>query len=327
MLDATLTCAWKLAGTKNFRLASSKLLSYYGTNLQNPSPSLMRCIIPPSNYVFLQADQDGAEARVVAYECRRAKLRSLFELGIKPHSYTALQLYTDKFRGEYQISRYKAVDPKDLVLYPEYKVLFATIKNSGNPYDVGKMVRHAKNYKMGPRTAQINALDKSDGQINLSYSQWKDFLLIDDEIFPELLEWQNEIKDELYATRTLRNLFGYPREFTGIWSESLVRDGCAFKPQSTVGTITNLAFVEIFYYIKTKKLPWFLCNNKHDSILIAVPDTTEHIEHGATVLRKHLGRELVSSKGEHYQMKVEVAKGYNWAKYNKTSNPDGMHDF
>jgi len=324
-MNKRLTTSW-LTPTKNFRLSSRRLLNFFGGNVQNPAESLMRCIIPDDGHVFIQADQDGAEARVVAHECRRARLRKLFELNIKPHSYTALQIYTDQFRGEHPKERYLKVEPEVLITYPEYKELFTKIKNSGKPYAVGKMLRHAVNYKMGPRTAQINSLERSNGEINLSFAQWKEFLQTDLEVFPELSEWQNEIKSILLKSRTLHNLFGYPREFTAIWSESLVRDGCAFIPQSTVGCITNMAFVELRDKIKKEKLPWLLLNNKHDSLLKSVPDIAEHREAGIAALRKHLGRVLVSTKGEEYIMKVGISLGHNWAKYDAEHNPDGMKE-
>ncbi len=618
-----LTTGWRISGTKNFRLSSGKLLGYYGTNLQNPSPSLMRAIIPDEGHVFIQGDQAGAEALIVAYECRRAKFRKIFELGIKPHSYTALQIFTEKFRGDFPASRYKNIDPEILVTYPEYKTLFDTIKKSQREYDLGKRVRHcltpdhevlthdgwveisnldrtkpiacwdirnmfitfekpsswydghysgklfhinenqidqlvtpehklprwsnakltpttaeelsnytggsipvcgyysgyatitlnkarlvaalqadgciesagtarfrfvkerkrerliellaaggfdykihrcrgvwdcrvknfhkiigefggtkvfgswllnwpgyaldalidelkfwdgsladehhhrrevyysaikqnidwmnticrlrgrgssplygehsvlginkrrfalvndmesveyngpitcptvstgyflvrrkgkisvtgnSRNYKMGPRTFQLNCLDMSAGSVNLSYSEARDFLETDSEIFPELIEWHSEIEARLRKTRTLVNLFGYPRLFTSIWSDGLVRDGCAFIPQSTVGTITNIAFTEIYHLIKKEKLPWLLLNNKHDSILISVPETSEHVERGKYELRKSLERELKSTKGEEYKMKAELAVGRNWAKWDREKNPNGMKE-
>jgi hypothetical protein len=287
----------------------------------------MQCIIPEDNHVFLQGDQAGAEALIVAYECRRARFRKLFELGIKPHSYTALQIFTDKFRGDHPRSRYQAVDPETLVTYPEYKPLFTQIKESQREYDLGKRVRHARNYKMGPRTFQTNCLEMSEGLVNLSYHEAKDFLETDSLVFPELVEWQtNDIEKKLRDTRVLYNLFGYPRQFTGIWSEALVRDACAFIPQSTVGTITNIAFTELHWKIIKEKLPWHLLNNKHDSILIEVPDTAEHREHGKIALLNALQRDLKSTRGEEYKMKAEIAAGYNWAKYDEIKNPQGMKE-
>lgn len=324
-IDKRITTSW-LSPTKNFRLSSRRLLGFFGGNVQNPSESLMRCVIPPDGYKFIQADQDGAEARVVAYECRRAKLRKLFELGIKAHSYTALQIYTDKFRGEHPPERYLRVEPETLITYPEYPTLFATIKKSGQPYEVGKILRHSINYKAGPRTTQLAALVRSEGMVNLPYSQWKSFIETDHEVFSEIVEWQNEVKNILLSTRTLRNLFGFPREFTAVWSESLVRDGCAFIPQSTVGTVTNMAYVEIHHKVEQERLPWLPLNNKHDSLLLAVPDSREHEEMGIASLRHHLGRTLRSSRGEEYIMGVAISTGYNWGKYHEKNNPNGMKE-
>lgn len=285
----------------------------------------MSCVIPNDGNIFLQRDQAGAEALIVAYECRRARFRKLFELGIKPHSYTALQLFTAKFKGAYPASRYTNVEPEVLVTYHEYSNLFKTIKNSQKEYDLGKRVRHAKNYKMGPRTFQINCLEMTEGAVNLSYKEAKEFLAIDDEVFPEILEWHADIAKKL-ETGALHNLFGYPRTFSGIPSEAQLRDACAFIPQSTVGTITNLAFTEIDRFIKKERLPWLLLNNKHDSILLEVPDQSEHRDYGSHILKQTLERALVSSRGEHYRMKTDLSIGRNWAKWNEKTNPNGMRE-
>lgn len=325
LADYRITTGWRLSGTKNFRLASSKLLGFYGINAQNPSDSLMACIIPPKNYILIQGDQEGAEARVVAWECRRARLRKLFELGINPHCYTGLQLSTKEFAGEHPISRYFKVEPEVLITYPEYKELFARIKSSKR-YRFFKIVRHARNYKMGPRNLQLTTLEQTEGAIVLTYSQAQDFLATDEEVFPEISELQNEIKNTLLATRTLRNLFGFPRQFTSIWSESLVRDGCAFIPQSTVGTITNLAYVEMHNKIIRESLSWVLLNNKHDSILLAVPDNDRSKEDAIQSIRQSLGRTLTSTRGETYTMGVGISVGYNWAHYDEKDNPKGMKE-
>lgn len=321
-----LTCGYKLAGTKNFRLASSKLLGFFGTNLQNPSASLMRCIIPDDDMVFCQPDQSGAEALVVAYEAPAGKFRKLFELNIKVHSYMALQLFIDRFKGEHPKERYKFIDPSILATYPELPTLLKQIKNSGIPYDLGKRIIHAKNYDMKFRTFQLNTLDMSEGQIVLSAKDAKDFLGLHEQIFPEIQELLLNIKNRLLATRTLYNLFGYPRHFGGVWSDNLLRDAYAFIPQSTVGTITNLAFIELHHYIVDNNLPWYLLNNKHDSLLLQIPDTIEHKDMCRVAVKKAMERELVSTTGEHYQMKSGISWGHNWSKYDTNINPSGMKE-
>lgn len=324
-MPGTLVTSLNVAGTKSFRLASRKLLGFYGINAQNPSQSLMRCIIPPPGYIFMQPDQAGAEALIVAYEAPKGKFRRLFELNLKVHSYLALQIFVEKFRGNHSTDRYKFVDPDKLTTYEECKSLFTTIKNSGKPYDIGKMVIHAKNYDMGPRTFQTNVLDRSEGKLVLTFKESKEFLATHEAVFPEIQVLLSELRDTLLKTRTLRNLFGYPRQFNGMWTDAFLREAYSFIPQSTVGTITNLAYTEGYVYIKLHRLPWLLLNNKHDSLLVAVPDTEEHKQHSKAFFKKAIEKELISTKGEHYQMKSGISWGYNWAKHSET-NPNGMKE-
>lgn len=322
-----LTTGWKLTGTTTWRLASSKMLGTIGTNLQNPSHSLMRCVVPDDGCVFLQPDQSGAEALIVAMEAPKGKFRRLFELGLKVHSYLALQIFVDKFAKEMgqPPDRYTAVDPDTLAFYEECKPLFKIIKNRQREYDLGKRAIHAKNYKMGWKTFQVNCLEMSEGTIALSPTEAKHILNTHETTFPEIQVWQHELEQSLIAGRTLRNLFGFPRTFYRTWSPSLIREACAFIPQSTVGTITNLAFVETYHYIRSKKLPWMLLNNKHDSLLLQCPDTKEHIDHARMVLKSRMERDLVSSNGEAYQMKSGMSIGHNWDKWSP-ENPDGMKE-
>ena len=113
-------------------------------------------------------------------------------------------------------------------------------------------------------------------------------------------------------------------------SSELYRDAYSWIPASTVGTITNIAITQYQQAIERDKLPHDVLNNKHDSMLVQVPDNAEHIELGVHLLKTYLAKDLVSSKGEPYKMGVEVAKGYNWDKFdrdNPTDNPDGMQDY
>lgn len=326
MPSKVLTCAVKIAGTETFRLATSKLLGFYGTNLQNPSDSLMSCIIPREGNKFTQPDQGGAEALVVAYECRLGRYRKLFLNDIKPHSYMALQIFIDKFRGNHSADRYRQVDPDVFVTYPEAKELLKLIKNSEREYKLGKITIHAKSYDMGPRTYQLNVLEKSEGEIVISYRQAKEFLGAHEMTFPEIVEWQAETKNKARRDKVLRNLFGYPRYFGHKWSSEADRQSLAFIPQSTIGTITNLAYCELWNRIKKEHLPWILRNNKHDSLLVEHPDNSEHNEMAIEYCRQHMGRELTSSRGETYRMKVGISTGHNWGHWHETNNPTGMKE-
>lgn len=320
-----ITTGYKIAGTESFRLASSKLLGFYGTNLQNPTPSLMRCVVPSPGNIFIQPDQAGAEALIVAMECRPGKYRRLFDLNIKVHSYMALQIFTDMFRGEYPIERYRQVDPDVFAAYPELKSLLKTIKDHEDEYYLGKKTIHSFSYDEGPQTFRLVCLEESDGKIALTFKEAKTFRGIWQETFPEITEWQAITIGKLSVDRYLRNLFGYPRYFGRLWNDELKRQAYAFVPQSTVGCVTHMAYTELYHRIRKEHLPWTLLNNKHDSLLMEIPDTNEHRDMASDYCRQHMGRELVSSRGEHYHMKVGISFGHNWAHKDK-DNPDGMEE-
>ncbi len=323
-----LTTSYKIGGTSSFRLAASKMLGYYGTNLQNPSDSLMQCVVAPEGRKFLQPDQAGAEALVVAYECPAGKFRRLFQLGLKVHSYLALQIFTDHFcTGMKQPrERYSFVDPDILKSYPEVKELFTVIQDDSKKYDLGKRGIHANNYGMKWRTFQSTCLDISDGQTVLSPAESKHILNTTNLTFPEIMVGQSETVEKLKRGRTLCNLFGYPRTFYGIWTDGMLRDAYAFVPQSTVAVITHKAYTKMFHYIRKNRLPWQLLNNKHDSLLMEIPDTAEHTEHATKELRAAFEIELTSSHGEKYFMRSGISVGYNWGKHHKIKNPQGMKE-
>ena len=322
-MSSRITTGWKLAGTTTFRLASAKLLGYYGTNLQNSSHSLMRAIVPDRGHIFIQRDQEGAEAKIVAYEAPYGRFRQLFEANIKPHTYMALQLFIEKFRAHHPKERYAGVSPLELAKYPEWRELNKTIKNSEKDYALGKLVIHAKNYDMGPRTFQLNCAERSQGTLVFDFAQSKNFLSAHEKLFPEIIIWQAEIRAKIAHDRTLHNLFGFPRYFGGHISDKLHRESYSFIPQSTVGCITIIASIKFCDYIKTHKLPWKFLNNKHDSILASAPETDK--EECSRVLKDCMEMNLVSSRKEEYKMTTAVSYGYNWDKHSE-NNPNGMKE-
>lgn len=66
------SCTYKISGTKTFRLSSSKILGHWGENLQNKEKGMRVMYIPDDGKIFVQVDQSGAEALIVAYLCRNA---------------------------------------------------------------------------------------------------------------------------------------------------------------------------------------------------------------------------------------------------------------
>jgi len=318
-----LTGLYKLSGTKSFRRASSMLFGNIGQNVQNPSHTLMGAVIPDEGKVFLQIDQSGAEARCVAYEADDGNYRQLFENDIKPHTYLALQIFIDKFRGTEPKERYWFKTPKELKALPEWPALNKAIKQAENEYALGKMTAHAASYDMRWKTFQINVLEKSQGTIRLTVQEAKFYLEMFGTLFPEVIRWQERIKNKLMADRTLVNLFGYSRTFYNRWNDSLVREGYSWIPQSTIGLITSMAICEFDEYVESHNLPeWEILGDKHDSALIQVP--AKDVEAARELLTRCMSRDLVSTTGVKYRMETEIAIGLNWDKYHPIKNPQGL---
>ena len=274
--------------------------------------------------VFVQVDQSGAEALIVAYLCRAGKFRDLFLNGIKPHVFTALNLFVEAWSSmpdkvdNSTLVKCLVAEPKDLKNVPGWKELDKVIKDSDNwepskrYYYMAKMVRHARNYGMKARTFKINLLQKSDGAVSMPESECAKMLAQDEKVFPEIGEWQMDIVATVKKTSMLRNLFGHPRLFTGPKDESEWKRWFAFIPQSTVGQITNYAFVECQEEILAGKHPSDIdiLENNHDSILAQC--LPENAEYTARLLSSKLNRTLVSSRGEHFTMRSEAQVGENW---------------
>jgi len=309
----------KPAGTNSYRLSASQLFDF-GGNAQNNSKGTMDIFEAPEGWSFAQRDQSGAESLAVAYSCRPGRYRNLFVHGVKPHTYVALHLFLDKFRGNHPRSRYWLQDPKVLRTFEEWSHLNKVIKDSPFEYDIGKKTGHASNYKMGPNTFREFTLKESEGSLILDMAQAQYYLGTYKELFPEIIEWQNEIEARVKRDRRLVNLLGFPRRFERMFTDSYIREIISWIPQSTVGCITHNAVEQTCAHIIKHKLPWRLVSNKHDSYALLVPDN--HIPEVREVMKRHINITLRGVDAE-FTMASDFQVGKNFKKFSKT-NPQGM---
>jgi DNA polymerase I-like protein with 3'-5' exonuclease and polymerase domains len=345
------TCAYVATGTDTFRLGSRELLGFpaskkhkipkqkgYGTNMQNWNKHIRECVIAPPGKLLFQIDQAGAEALVVAYLCRNARFRSLFLNKIKPHVYVAMRIapkhWADKL-GLSDIADYlnsPIAELKNLKYWKDLETLIKDSDNESNPqkrfYYIGKTCCHLLNYDAMPQQFQLSALIKSEGALAFTIEQAKYYhKLYREELFPEIGDYHVEIVKQLAINgRILRNLFGYPRVFNGAWDRETFKQAYAFIPQSTVGVITLLAQTEITARLDAKEELLRGCSlwqNGHDSILGCAPE--EKIMDVCKTLVPHMMRNLVSQRGEHFQMGVGVGIGKNWSPASE-KNPDGIKE-
>jgi len=320
-----------ITGTRSFRLGARQWFGEFGANLQNPGKSIIEVYAAPPGRVIVQADQAGAEALIVAHDAKPGNYRALFQNGIKPHTFLALHIFADDRADWFDgVSTHPAtilsLTPANLrALGDEWKTIDKRIKSSDKEYAIGKRTAHGKSYRMGPRTFRLANLKQSDGTLNLSHSESVTFLGKFDNLFPEVIELQDEIEYTINKHRVLRNCFGHPRAFERVITDSYIREAISWRPQSTVGCITHEAFINMQGLIeRDRRTQWDLVSNKHDSLAVECPECDAGDV--ARLLLSFLRIPLTGRDGVEYTMGAEVQVGRNWGKASKY-NPEGMKDF
>jgi len=332
------TCC-SISGTTTFRLASHKTIDKKGTNLQNLEKSLRRIYIPDEGKIFVQVDQSGAEALIVAYLCRAGNFRDLFLHNIKPHVFVGQHLFKDiwqqkinagKLDIKCDISQLCNTPIPKLKESPFWKEVDTLIKSSDSwpakerYYYISKQVCHSSNYGIGPNMFSLNTLEKSKGKIVISKQQAQTYLTFYHSLFPEIKEWHEAVRNQIEQTGYLYNLFGFPRYFhkNGRYDDALLKEAFAFVPQSTVGTITNIAVTELQNFIEVSQLDWDILAQTHDSYLVQCP--INEVDICVKFMTEIINQELKGNDGTVFRMKSEAATGFNWSPFDPKKNPDGL---
>lgn len=299
--------AYHPAGTDSGRLASSKLFDEWGGNGQNFNKESLGVLVARPKHKFIQLDQNGAEARVVAYDAPAGRYRQLFELDIKVHTYVALIIFASELELTNKTLDYSAVALEELMQMPRMKEIFLEIKNHPTIYDIAKRIVHGTSYLLGPRTMVRTILKFSRGKIRLRQAQCKAYQEIFFALFPEIRMWHQIIQMQARKNRVLINHHGHRRQCEQVITEKYLRELISWIPQSTVGQITHNAAIEMDAYIEDNKLPWFMPNNKHDSLVCEVPDSDVQVCLDA--MRYYMEQTLTGPDGVEYQMKTEWKVG------------------
>lgn len=313
MRDFRIITSYAVTGTRSFRLGSRKVLGRWGMNLQNPDKHSQDVAIAPPGMVIVQGDQSGAEALIVAYLAKAGRYRALFENNIKPHTFLALHLFASYF-GLADDSPFLTMEPAQFAAHPDWNALHKKIKNSGKPYDIGKRTAHGSSYRMGARTFRDANIKQSKGTLRLSIAECERFLGMFRRLFPEVVEWQEEIEIRIRSSRRLENLFGFPRAFERELSDSYIREGISWIPQSTVGCITHRG-------VRAARAAGLrVCSNKHDSY--AVMCREDEARDVGKFIQQSMSATL-QGRDTQFTMKSEIQFGRNWMPVSKT-NPEGL---
>jgi len=279
--DGRIRTSYMIGGTETGRISSRESIFGSGTNLQNiPKGVCRKMFVPDEGKVFLEADLSQAEARVVAYLSGEERLIELFSRGGDIHRQTASWLFSKEV---------------DKVTYEER--------------DLSKRLVHASNYGIGPRTFAAHA--------GVKEARAKELLSTYFSTFPNIRRWQLEIQAELRRSRWLMTPMGRKRLFFGRWGEDLFREAYAFKPQSTVADILNLAMLRFISANKEKGLRGEVMLQVHDSFVAQcdkekVNETLEIIREAFNLHTVIMGRTLT--------IPVDIKVGVNWDEMKEVTN-------
>lgn len=183
-----------ISGTDSFRLSSKMITLRFtnppregkcGGNLQNLEKSMRQIYIPDDGYIFVQSDQSGAEALVVAYLCQHGNFRELFLNGIKSHCYVALQVFADVWQehlanSPINVRELCELPIKELAKNPDWKIVDKLIRQSdGWPaerrfYYIAKQICHAcvdQSTEVLTQTGWKKVLNISDTESIMVYNQ------------------------------------------------------------------------------------------------------------------------------------------------------------
>ncbi len=239
-----------------YRLSSSESIFGGGGNLQNipvrtEEGRLVRSLFTPDEGLDLLAgDLKTAEAMVLAWLSNDIRLIEAFLAGEDVHWLNAKMIF--------QI-------PDSVNYLPEAKWRdnFTNLEHRLKFYrDLTKNVVYAASYGMGYIMLQTILIRE---EVYFQAALCKRLLYQYKSNNPMLTSWQNATKEEVRATRTLvsPSPFNRKRVFRGRLSDNLFRSALAFRPQSVVGEILEVAIQRLH---ETSRIFTPLLN-VHDEVL------------------------------------------------------------
>ena len=232
--DGRIRTSYSLVST--WRLNSSKSHFGGGGNLQNiPKQTeegrmVRQLFIPDEGKELLACDLSQAEARVVAWEAEDKTLIKMFQEG-------RVDVHWESTKNIFGFDKGLIYLPSDSLEWEGEEFTFKKLR------DIGKTVKHATNYDMGPYMLQTIL---SRMGIFFDFATCKTLLERTKAANPMLAEWKRKIREEIKATRTLISSFNRKREFMGRLGDDLYRAAYAFSPQNTVGELLQVAIQAIW---------------------------------------------------------------------------------
>jgi len=247
--------------------------------------------VPDPGKVYGYSDLSQAEARVVAYLSKCTKMIDEFEAADE-----AARLGTICECGSEKLFSKCCGDVHRLSAANVFSKPVSSISHELR--SLGKRVKHASNYKMGPYTFSL----VSGLPVGMCKKLLKQYFIT----YPEVLHWHEKIQQQIIETKILTNPFGRWRMFFGHpYSDDTLREAVAFIPQSTIPDIVNLA------YIKAQEAGIQILTQAHDALLWQ--SYKEDVKEAAEFVEKALIVPVPIDENTTITIPVDTNVGESWS--------------
>lgn len=283
------------------RFSSSKNPYQQGGNLQNVSERHRKIFLPDPGYTLFYADLKQAESNVVAHLAQDPEYINAHLSG-DVHTYVTRLVWPEMpWTGDLK------ADKKIAKSLPEWD------KVEGHDFRFqAKRIQHGSNFGLTPPGIAMIA---HIPQLQARKAQAAYFTA-----FPGIPAWQGSIRKEVKEHRPLVNLLGRQVILMGRpWDEHTVKQGLAFKPQSTVADVLDLAMLRVWLEFDPECV--MLLAQVHDAILGQVKTSHLHVMKRLIQLMEI----PISVHGRIMKIEPELAMGMNWGHKSK-DNPEGIDE-
>lgn len=269
------------------------------TNLQNLEERLRRPFVADVGYKFAYVDLEQAESRLVG-----AIEWNLFHDGRYLDACESGDLHTTVCRLAWTTLPWtdSIADNKRVAEQPFYR--------QHSYRHMAKVLGHGTNYNGKPYTMAKHT--KLDAKLIADF-QSKYFTA-----FPAHQRWHAAVASRLLTDGNLTTLTGRRRWFFGRRNDdATIREAIAYDPQGSVADILNRGMLNLWRANICQILIQI-----HDALLIQYP---AHLEN--TIVPQVL--ELIKvpielNHGRTLLIPAEAQTGFNWSKFDKDTNPDGL---
>ncbi len=289
--------SYNIAGTETFRLSSSEHPLRMGGNGQNVPAIARPCYVADDGYLFFQADQQGAESRLVAYRSGDENYIRAVEDG-DAHTMVASMVFG--FDADRELAEKEYLRGKSFRQF-------------------AKVGGHLTNYMGQPFTMATS--------LGIGSADAERFQALYFKRFPGIADFHTFTANQLRTKGYIDNPFGMRRTFWGRkWDDATLREAIAFYPQSAVGVLTNLCLYRLWLEYEGKPgAPVQILMNGHDAVIgqfrkdqakTLVPEILSLLKLPFVVEDIHGVKRTVT-------IPFDMEVGSNWGKAS-VSNPEGL---